>query len=346
VEASVLLTRPDRPEPFRLFVLKALALAPGSTLGQVDRSLHLGRQILHQILHRFQAEGLAQSDPTGRWDLTPLGRLALDRGEFPRAYQERRTFHFLESDRPGQPPHFVNLLTTRACIPWKATDDWGFDAGSLEQCLHQQADWKRRHGFPPDVQQVVRIGRHEGAPGEAGGDPEGAGSDAAGRPPLLPVNSSAPSPPGLTLAPPWQQVMLDRPEHLVAALILAPQGDGTDSLLGFAVHPEGWVLEADEPVFRVGAGWQEVFPELAEEPAPDCWRQAWRTWCQPRGIPLSESDACALEWHAEYLQVVAPPAVLQRLRTARSEALKGLTWVLAGTGRFRSAALVRIVSNE
>jgi hypothetical protein len=139
----------------------------------------------------------------------------------------------------------------------------------------------------------------------------------------------------------WRDVVVDRPERLLAALVLAGP-----HLEAFAARAEGWVLNAAAPAFTVKDAWQEAFPELTAEPPPDQTRQAWLAWCQPRGVPDEEAQACVLELAAERLRVAAPAALLDRLRAARSDALKGEAWVLIGDGAVRRAAVLDLRPQE
>ena len=194
----------------------------------------------------------------------------------------------------------------------------------LQACIDQPAEWKQRYGFPEDVQQVA-------AP-----IPEALGQEAS--------SGQAAGPSGLpgNQPPSWQRVILDRPERLLAVLILvAPEGGG-DRLHGYGVRQDGWVLQS-EPAFTLAAGWQEPFPELLEEPSPDLWRQAWRGWCQPRGLTTAETDTCPLQRIGHRLRVELSSRFMDRLRSSRSDALKGEAWLLAGEGRVRTAALLEVV---
>src|SRR5262249_38746862 len=60
VEALVRLNRACRPDPFTLLVLKALTLA--TTAAGLDALLHLGKQVVGQVLRVLAEEGLVQSD--------------------------------------------------------------------------------------------------------------------------------------------------------------------------------------------------------------------------------------------------------------------------------------------
>src|SRR5207249_3046494 len=128
---------------------------------------------------------------------------------------ERRSFHFLQGERPSQAPHYLSLQRPGAPAPWPAGEDWTFSLGRLEECISRPAEWKQQHDFPLDVDQVVVTG-----------------------------------------SPEWERVVVDHPEHLLAALILTSAEDGSDRLLGFAIRQEGWSLQAEAPVFILGRSWQ------------------------------------------------------------------------------------------
>jgi hypothetical protein len=87
----------------------------------------------------------------------------------------------------------------------------------------------------------------------------------------------------------------------------------------------------------------EVLTVLGGEPSADAWRQAWQAWSQTRSLPGGEVDACRLEPSGHRLVVRAPAKLLDRLKAAKSEALKGEAWVLAGAGRVRAAAMLDLV---
>ena len=309
VEALAVIQRPSSLDPFLLLVLQAVALTPGETPERLDSRLHLGPPLLRQVLRQLEGERLVHSDGSGIWSLTPLGGQALDEGEYLRGRYERRAFTFVESEQPGRPPHFLDVANHLAPTPWPAGDGWHFDVDILRACVRRPVGWKERHRFPPEVEAIVT--------GEA-------------------AASALPAPPA------WQRVLLDRPERLLAVLILAPAAGVGERLVGFAVQQEGWVVAA-QPALDLAEGWQEVLPELTEEPPLNPWRQAWRTWCQPRALPAAEVDACALERHGCRLRVAAPSRLVELLRAARSDVLKGDAWLLAGTGRLRMAARVELV---
>lgn len=186
--------------------------------------------------------------------------------------------------------------------PFSEGGDWSFDPAMLAACAARPAEWKERHGFPAEVA------------GVAGPAPRGGA---------------------------WQQVPVDRAEQLVGLFALC--GDGAaESLVGLPVQPGGWQLQAERPLLALGASWRELLPELADEPGVPAWREAWRTWGELRGLPPADLEACALERKGVRLRVRAPQPLAEQLRSSRAEFARGETWLLAGEGRVRCAAVVEL----
>jgi hypothetical protein len=310
VEAHVRVGRPCRPDRLSRLALEAVAL---SAPGPVHERLHLGPQAAGRVLRELEQAGLVKSAETGLV-LTGLGASVRQHGEYSRVTYERRAFYFVD----GAVPRFL-ALRPGAATSWPAAADWHFDVAWLKECLLRPAEWKRCHGFPLDVDEVVDL--MESPP--AGGEP---------------ADPTAPD--GAT---DWQRVVLDRAERLLVALVLAPDSGGGERLLGFSVQQRDWSVDTTRPVLELGSCWQETFSPLREDPAAERWRQAWRGWALGSGLPVPEVDACRLERVGHRLRVLAPKAVIDRLRAARAEALRGDTWLLAGEERLRAAAAIEIV---
>jgi hypothetical protein len=325
VEALVAVARTSRPDPLGRLVLQSVAQSPVSTTA-LDSRLHLGPAVLHQLLAHLQKEGLTRANEPDRWALTPLGGEALAKGSYSRPIQERRVFH-LVANRQGQvgaEPRCVELHTSEVG-PWPAVEGSTFDSVLFGELVGRDPEWKRRHGFPLDVQEILGLPHGAGAANEA----------------VLTDNHTA-----LSRAA-WRQVIVAAAEHLTVVLVLVARGGGESSppvqqLRGFAVRQEGWVLHAERSAFTVATAWQEMFPELAAGPPLDAWRPAWKSWCQPRGVPAAEIDACILERQDNRLRVQVPRRLLDRLRATRSDALKGEAWLLPETGDVRPAALIEV----
>lgn len=132
-------------------------------------------------------------------------------------------------------------------------------------------------------------------------------------------------------------VPLDQPELAALALVETE----ADQLIAVPVRPDGWALLPDRK-----ASLPEDNPLAAQARAAvdgAMWRQAWQGWCQQRSLPGSDVDACRLEVVGHRLQVSAPARLVDRLRLARSDALRGEAWLLAGPGRIRAAAQIDLL---
>ncbi len=185
-------------------------------------------------------------------------------------------------------------------------EPWPFDPAVLEACARQDEAWKARWSFPPEIEAV-----------------------------LLPAGREDADPPD------WQRVVLDRTEEVTALLVeRAPAG-----LTAFAMQPPGWTLQRAAPVLELGEGWEEVLGDLAAVPTGEQWKQAWQAWCQPRNLPGAEAEACQVEAGGHLLRVKAPHRLVERLKAARSDAVKQEAWLLAGAGRTRAAARIELVDD-
>lgn len=314
VEALVRLAIRHRPDPFALTLLRAVELTSPATVATLDACLHLGPAVLRRLLLELQSDGLLRAGPDDGWTLTDRGCEAADRGEFSLPARERRVFHFIEpwdpaATRTEQSPQFVAIeRPVGTALP--ELIGWDFDPILLTEALSRPPEWKQRHGFPLEVEEVLT---------------ENVANDSQA----------------------WQRVILDQREHLVAVFALvrataADAGASETQVLGFSARPEGWTLDASQASFILRAGWNEVFPNLVLEPPLEAWKQAWKAWCQPRSLPPRDVEACQLERDKHCLRIVAPRSLVDRLRAARSDAFKGEAWLLAGTGSLRTAALIEL----
>lgn len=292
--------------------LLGLASARNPANGAFIRSLNdlqMDEQMLGQFVRELADGGLLHPSGVGSWQMTEAGRSALETGAVSVTAEERRPFAFVDNSALGRPPHFLPLsgeLTPSAHgadVP--RAEGHSFEAGFLEACIRQTPEWKARFRFPSEVEELV-----------------------APRPDESPAVN-------------WQRVLLDSVEQRPFVFIHTANRIAAPLLLGFAVRPEGWVLEA-QPQLTLADGWEEALPDLAAEPSPQMWRHAWQEWSHPRGLPPAEVAACRLEHVDHRLLVFAPLRLIERLRAARSDAVKQEAWLLAGEGRTRLAAQIEL----
>lgn len=135
----------------------------------------------------------------------------------------------------------------------------------------------------------------------------------------------------------WQSVPLDRPEQVLLTLVEIEQ-----QLVGFPINSDSWTL-IREPVLTLPLQPETLAP-LLPDPRPEEWRQAWQAWCQQRSLTVNEVEACKLEPVHHRLVVKAPPRMIDRLRQAKSEVLRGEAWVMVGSGRVRVCAQLEMTS--
>ena len=267
--------------------------------------LQIDTQILGQLVRELTVNGLLYRNGEGLWQMTPAGHRTLESGVLSDTDEERRTFVFADNSTLGLPPHFLPLERPLQPILAPEATAYSFDVTHVEACFRQKADWKARHRFPSDVEALLP---------PRGGD--------------APVAN-------------WRRVILDSVAYHSFVFLRVAEANGASSLLGFPVSPESWTLEA-KPLLALGEGWEEVLPDLTAEPSLELWRQAWRDWSHPRGLPPDEVEACRLERIDHRLLVHAPPRAIDRLRAARSDSVKQEAWLLAGEGRARLAAQIEL----
>lgn len=275
--------------------------------------LQMDSQVLGRLVRELADSGLLQPCGAESWQMTPAGRHALQTGSLSIAVEERRNFAFVDNSALGLPPHFLSLSGGRRLLEMGSapgtealrSQEHPFDAGSLSACIGQGPEWKARFRFPIDVEEL-----------------------------LSPQPDESP-------AFNWRRVLVDSVEQGPFVFIQTAQASAAPQLFGFSVRPEGWTLEAD-PLFTLPDGWKEALPDLAVEPSLRMWRQAWQEWSHPRSLPPAEVAACRLERLDHRLLVHAPLRLIERLRTARSDAVKQESWLLAGDGRTRLAAQIEL----
>jgi hypothetical protein len=312
VEAPVIAQQPSPVDSLGLFVLKAVAVTPGATASAIADLLDLPAGFVRQVLKDLATNDLVHENPDNSWATTATGAEAIKHGIYTRAELQRRPFYFVENEQAA-PPQYLYLVNHPDMTEWHAHDAWRFDVNVLQNCLAEPVQWKQQRRFPDDVLRVAGLACAETTRPAARAD--------------------------------WQSIILDQPKHLLALLITVGQSSGQE-LLGFAIQQEPLALKSDPPAFQLSAPWQQVFPTIAQDPALDQWRQAWHEWCRPRGLLLPETENCPLERRGYKLRAMLSNQLISRLRDIHSEALRGETWLLAGSGRTRAAATLQIVEQE
>jgi hypothetical protein len=306
-------------DPLHRLVLQALSFerAPASCCAAAEcfhhlqERFHLPVAVLRQLLLHLQKEGLVQEHPGASWAVTEQGKQVLGGHEILGEKSARRRFAFVERvDERGRrilPPHFIPLAECPGS-PWHVQEAEHFDLSLLRDTPRRSSAWKQEYGFPLDVLEI-----ESADPGAA--------------------------------APGWRSVIADRPEQLLLALI-ATRAEGTAALLGFAARPEQEAL-SDKPVLRLPlAAAQALWPSLTAEPEPGLLPEAWLSWCRQRNLPTADAEACEVGYRSGRLEVRAPERLLHRLRSVRSDVLKGESWLLLGDSFLRPAVALQVHSQS
>ena len=303
VEAPVLVHRTEGLDPLAAAVLRTLDLLGAADLDQRDRRLSLGMPLLRRLLDDLTAAGLAEPAPAGRWRASAAGRAAAQAGVHTRVTTEHRVFHFVEPIAPGACP-FLNLAPS-ACRPHTAGAEWAFSANVLRACLARPPDWKDRHGFPHDVDELVPF-HLNGTPAEA-----------------------------------WARVIIDCAEALPVAVVAVGErrlGFALQPRQWSLAAPEPVFA------FSSAHAAAEALGDLLAEPPPEAWRAAWRAWCRQRGLSASDADLCRLDLQDNRLMITPPALMLPRLRAVIGRHFEQAVWLLAGDRPVRRAVQGVIVA--
>jgi hypothetical protein len=265
--------------------------------------LRFDAALLHQVVRQLHREGLASWTAGDTASLSDAGRRALEHGDYVRPQHERRTFHFWHADWPvpaaGPTSRFVAVVQPEK-LPWLPAPEAPFDGELLRACINEPTAWKERNQFPQDVHRLLasQVG--------------------------TPVSS-------------WEQVLVDYPQRLFAAVVQTRAESGTATLVGVAAQTRNWELHAAQPAFVVPLEPKGWFPPPVAE---DAWRRSFVAWCQQRQL-AAEAEQCRVQPEGQRLLVTAPEAVVAHLRSGKSNS-RAETWLLADEGTLRAAARLEL----
>ncbi len=229
VAAPFVLIRPRKLPTLESFVLKAMTFCrpPGNLPGLGDW-LHLDAGLILRVVEHLQHEGLAARNDRDSAEITEAGKAASVHGEYPRALCERQTLEFWHAHWTSPPSSRFVRLSHPEALTWLAAPQTPFAALQLSDCVAQSADWKKRHGFPEEIKELLA------------------------------------KPPGQAVEA-WEQMVVATPQR-VFAVVLRTQAAGQSRLVGFAANSRNWELHAAQAAFDVPdepPGWFP--PPLSEQ---------------------------------------------------------------------------------
>lgn len=264
VEALVEIEEAESIDPLPLFVLRAFEFAQPTDAEHLDSVLHIGRQVMRQVLNDTVTKGLVATDSECTFRLTDDGRRTLQEGQAIRRVRARRVFRFLHpamsyvavNDRKG------NLLGDLS--PSRAPSPWEFDADTLRQTIAQPADWKQRHRFPTEIVAVItqRDIQRETDPASPS------------------VDRHVVRPPATQQQTEMQHLMVDKAQVAACAFVVRRKGVDAVSLSAYPISAHGKLARGKErPLFSLHTADEIGHLVPMYEPLPS-QEEAIESWLQ------------------------------------------------------------------
>lgn len=282
VEALVEVEEMKGIDPMSDFVLRAFEFAHPAKIEHLDDVLHIGRQMMRQILNGMVASGLVAAESESTYRLTESGRNSLQTGRIFTRIPARRIFRFLHPAMSYVAVHDPkgNLLSELS--PSRTPFPWEFSPDVLRHAIAQSDDWKRRHGFPANVADVLTEVLSPEARESVSPEAELA---------------TAPADPWQGQAKPLQHLVVDKAQVVTCTLVVR-QGNADDvELSGYPVSVQGNLVRGKQPLFSlhdpVEVG--RVFPGLLEPPTPKEVTDGWLTLAARLMLPEAEQAEVRFE---------------------------------------------------
>jgi hypothetical protein len=153
VEALARVSRQVQTDRFTSLLLETLATGPGSAAAPLQLVFPFGGTAIQRMLYELESEGLIDTRSSSKWQLSERGQTARVKGAYATEEQQRRFFHFVADDRPDCTPHF--LLIRKRGLGHRIDGEFSFQPRHVFETAGKDADWKRRHNFPLDVDEVL-----------------------------------------------------------------------------------------------------------------------------------------------------------------------------------------------
>lgn len=320
VEALVAVEEVEGIDPMPLFTLRAFEFAQPATVEQLDGVLHLGRQVIRQLLTGLAADGLvAESAATFR--LTDAGSGTLRTGRIVKHVEDRRQFYFLHPAMEYVAVHNPRGNVLSDLAPSRVPEPWTFDAALLESAIAQPAEWKRSHHFPHAIAQVIT--RPTSANPEVR---EESPQDA-----LVTCRTKEDMDKASKLLKHWRHIVVDKAQVVVCAVVIRMSGEDANDLAAYPVAAHGSLVGGrGQPLFclRNSGDIDQAFPGLWSVPAPDKVTETWRTFAARH--MLSEPDLASVRFEQDRLIVTLDSGLIEAWSAFVSLAVQDqLRWYVA-----------------
>jgi|GEM_PF-2295136 len=276
VEALVEVEEVEGIDPMPLFVLRTFEFADPADVGHFDDVLHIGRQVMRQMLNEMATNGLVAAESESTYRLTDLGRKSLRTGQVIKPVLSRRLFRFLNPTMCYVAAHDPkgNLLSDLS--PSRAPSPWRFNPDALRRAIAQSPDWKRRHGFPANVTDIITEPPSYAEATEPGN--------------LEAESNVGPSPLSQGQAK-LQHLVVDKAQSATCALVLRQGGTDAIELSAYPVSVNGNLIRGKEqPLFALQEADEirQVFPAILTPPNPEHVVDGWLTLAGRLTLPDAE----------------------------------------------------------
>lgn len=327
VEAAVTVEEVRTLDELNRHVLEALEFVTPPDVAQVDRVLHLGRQIIRHILAKMVWEGVVFETPTG-FQPTEQGRQLLRTGRVVRRKEERRQFRFLH---PG-----LSFVATCEPRTYRFRDlkesqtppAWEFRPGVLQECIAASGDWKRQQRFPGDVVELLPF-----SPPVTGPSAE------VDRRDRTQAATETAEPDVATES----RLLVDKAQSVACAVVVPSAGPRPAPLRAYAVSAQGRLLSPrDRPLFSLYDP-EAIRTVLAADSVSDAAEGAQSAWDSlARWFQVPDSQRATVRRQDSQLVIQLPLAVLEACPKLVVETLQGHCVGCLPAGSFNQLCEVRI----
>jgi hypothetical protein len=303
VDALVFVTTLQRLDSLSAHVLNLLSVEPHPlSTERLGVILGLPPEVTRRILSALLDDGLIivgedSLSSKKTWSIPSAVRPIPGTGYRAHRSCERRVLTFLECADAARPAQYVNVCGPEWGEP--VIDNLGglnFKRADIGVCIRQSLEWKQRRGFPLDIAALCE---------------------------------SSPR------IPPWQSVIINKPERCRVLLL-----QDTEGFHGFALDRRDWSLHSVRPYFTLAdLDAVECFPGTDSVPSEVDWRRAWQDWMKSHGLFGSESSAVRLQLNGTRLRVQVPETMRNRLVELLN---KNGGWLAVASAAFHTLARVEI----
>lgn len=154
IEACVSVSRRESIDELEYFVLKSIDILGCADIERVNSLLHIGRQIIRQIIVKLNKDKLLSTTTDIFFEVTALGRKVLEEGVMIKLEKIRQIFHFIDGGneflRIKEHSRFLTDLG-----PHETAAGWNFNLESLQKCLNETDNWKKQRQFSTDIHELI-----------------------------------------------------------------------------------------------------------------------------------------------------------------------------------------------